>query len=69
MSDLLTPAQAADMCGVTTKTLIKWDRAGKIKSIRTLGGHRRFRRSDIEAALFPTEDALASTQEDGSVGE
>jgi excisionase family DNA binding protein len=49
--ELLTPRQVADKFGVSTKTLGRWARAGKINSIRTLGGHRRFRASEIRALL------------------
>jgi len=46
--NLLTPRQAAKLLGVHLQTLRKWDKAGSLKAIRTPGGHRRFRRSDIE---------------------
>lgn len=48
---LLTPAEAARVLGVTPNTVTRWSRAGRISAIRTMGGHRRFRRSDIERAL------------------
>ncbi|HEV7523909.1 MAG TPA: helix-turn-helix domain-containing protein [Acidimicrobiia bacterium] len=46
--DLLTPAEAARKLGVTPNTVTRWSRAGKISAIQTMGGHRRFRRSEIE---------------------
>lgn len=49
--DLLRPGEVATMLGVSTKTLIRWSDDGKIPYIRTLGGHRRFRRSVVEAVL------------------
>lgn len=49
--DLLRPGEVASMLGVSTKTLIRWSDDGKIPYIRTLGGHRRFRRSVVEAVL------------------
>jgi excisionase family DNA binding protein len=51
LSDLLTPAEAAHFLGVTPNTVTRWSRAGKISAIQTMGGHRRFRRSEIERVL------------------
>jgi excisionase family DNA binding protein len=48
---LLTPAEVAQMFRVNPKTVTRWARAGKLNAIRTLGGHRRFRASEIERAL------------------
>jgi excisionase family DNA binding protein len=49
--DLLTPAEVAAMFRVNPKTVTRWARSGKISAIRTLGGHRRFRASEITDAL------------------
>ena len=54
---LLTPAEVAVLFRVNPKTVTRWARAGKISAIRTLGGHRRFRRDEIEAVLR-SEEAL-----------
>lgn len=48
---LLTPAEVAVMFRVNPKTVTRWARAGKITSIRTLGGHRRFRAAEVERFL------------------
>lgn len=48
---LLTPAEVAQLFRVNPKTVTRWARAGKIHAIRTLGGHRRFRESEIMAFL------------------
>jgi len=48
---LLTPAEVAEMFRVNPKTVTRWARAGKITSLRTLGGHRRFRESEVLALL------------------
>ena len=50
-NELLTPAEVADRFRVNPKTVTRWAQAGKISVVRTLGGHRRFRRSEIEAQL------------------
>ncbi len=49
--ELLTPAEVARLFRVNPKTVTRWARAGKIKAIRTLGGHRRFRASDVRGFL------------------
>ena len=49
--ELLTPAEAARKLGVTPNTVTRWSRAGKISAIQTMGGHRRFRRTEIERVL------------------
>jgi excisionase family DNA binding protein len=55
-AELLTPSEVAQMLAVNPKTVTRWARAGKLPTIKTLGGHRRFRRSDIEAALARAQD-------------
>jgi len=49
--NLLTPAEVAALFRVDPKTVTRWAKAGKISSIRTLGGHRRFRKDEIMALL------------------
>lgn len=48
---LLTPAEVAAMFRVDPKTVTRWAKAGKLSSIRTLGGHRRYRESEVRALL------------------
>lgn len=48
---LLTPAEVAAMFRVDPKTVTRWAKAGKLSSIRTLGGHRRYRQSEVRALL------------------
>ena len=48
---LLTPAEVAQLFRVNPKTVTRWARAGKLPAIRTLGGHRRFRASEIKRCL------------------
>lgn len=57
---LLTPAEVAAMFRVDPKTVTRWAKAGKLSSIRTLGGHRRYRESEVRALLqgqLPTQRA------------
>lgn len=48
---LLTPSEVAALFRVNPKTVTRWARAGKLNAIRTLGGHRRFRASEIRRCL------------------
>ncbi|MGC5615120.1 BldC family transcriptional regulator [Georgenia sp. Z1491] len=45
--DLLTPGEVAGYFRVDPKTVTRWANAGKIDAVRTLGGHRRFRRDQV----------------------
>lgn len=40
--------ETAKLLGVSVETIRRWDREGLITSTRTLGGQRRFARSEIE---------------------
>lgn len=48
---LLTPAEVASLFRVDPKTVTRWAKAGKLTSIRTLGGHRRYRAVEVYALL------------------
>lgn len=48
---LLTPAEVAGMFRVDPKTVTRWAKAGKLRAIRTLGGHRRYRESEVLGLL------------------
>jgi excisionase family DNA binding protein len=48
---LLTPAEVATMFRVDPKTVTRWAKAGKLTSIRTLGGHRRYRETEVRSLL------------------
>ena len=39
------------MFRVDPKTVTRWAKAGKFTSIRTLGGHRRYREAEVRALL------------------
>ena len=56
---LLTPAEVAAMFRVDPKTVTRWAKAGKLGSIRTLGGHRRYRASEVEALLHGTSPDIS----------
>ena len=48
---LLTPGEVAGLFRVDPKTVTRWAKAGKLTAIRTLGGHRRYRSSDVHRLL------------------
>jgi len=48
---LLTPSEVAALFRVDPKTVTRWAKAGKLTSIRTLGGHRRFKESEVKSLL------------------
>jgi excisionase family DNA binding protein len=48
---LMTPGEVAAMFRVDPKTVTRWAAAGRIGSIRTPGGHRRFRESEVRTLL------------------
>jgi DNA binding domain, excisionase family len=48
---LLTPGEVAALFRVDPKTVTRWAAAGRIGSIRTPGGHRRFREAEVNELL------------------
>ena len=51
IEQLLTPSEVAALFRVDPKTVTRWAKAGKLTSIRTLGGHRRYRATEVQALL------------------
>jgi excisionase family DNA binding protein len=54
---LLTPGEVAALFRVDPKTVTRWAASGRITSIRTPGGHRRFRESEVRALLSGGSEA------------
>jgi len=48
---LLTPSEVANLFRVDPKTVTRWAKAGKLTAIKTLGGHRRYKESEVKALL------------------
>ena len=48
---LLTPAEVAEMFRVNPKTVTRWARTGRLRAIKTIGGHRRYRLSEVRKAV------------------
>ena len=47
MNNLITVKEAANILGVSPKTVRRWENEGRISSLRTVGGHRRFAVTDL----------------------
>ncbi len=56
---LLTPGEVATIFRVDPKTVTRWAKNGRISSIRTPGGHRRFREAEVRALLAPATAGAA----------
>jgi excisionase family DNA binding protein len=50
-TDLLTPGEVGDIFRVGTKQVARWAKDGKIRAVKTLGGHRRYYRGEVDARL------------------
>ena len=51
MDDVLTVFKASKYCNVSSKTIINWIESGHIEAYKTVGGHRRIKRSDLETFM------------------
>jgi len=59
--DWLTLGQAAKFLGVAQSTIRKWSDLGRVPAFYTPGGHRRYRRSDLEAFIDNSGPGQQST--------
>ena len=60
---LLTPAEVAALFRVDPKTVTRWAKAGKLTSIKTLGGHRRYKESEVKTLLKSITPAISSNNQ------
>jgi len=51
MDDIFTVFIAGKYCNVSPQTIINWIESGHIKAYKTVGGHRRINKSDLEAFM------------------
>jgi putative resolvase len=58
MEKLYTLKEAKRLLGVTTRTIQRWDKAGKIRVVRTIGGRRRIPESEIKRILAINEERI-----------
>ena len=58
MSEFISPQKAADMLGVSPNTLRNWEVSGKLMSMKTMGGHRRYYLKDVKNYLKHTSKSV-----------
>jgi excisionase family DNA binding protein len=54
----------ADLLGVSPNTVSRWAREGRLASISTLGGHRRFKADVVEDLMKRKPDESAPQDQD-----
>ena len=57
---LLSPAEVAQLFRVDPKTVTRWANNGKLTSMRTLGGHRRYRESEVRNLMGGSVSEVAT---------
>ena len=62
----LTLGQAAKYLGVAQSTIRKWTDAGRLPAFKTPGGHRRYRRGDLDAFLERSQPGGGPDGPDGA---
>ena len=60
-AERMTPAEVARVFGVSPGTVTRWAQTGKLDSIRTLGGHRRFLRAEVDAFIIESSTGMSTT--------
>jgi excisionase family DNA binding protein len=58
-SEMVSTSSAANILGVSPKTIYRMEKKGLIESVRTPGGQRRFRRQDLENYLDKSKTFVA----------
>jgi excisionase family DNA binding protein len=48
LPELMTPGEVAAVLRVDDTTVVRWARNGRIRSIKTPGGHHRYYAEDVE---------------------
>jgi excisionase family DNA binding protein len=66
--DWLTLGQAAKHLGVAQSTIRKWSDSGRVPAFYTPGGHRRYRRGDLDAFLASSGGAVNAAPRAGNGG-
>ena len=61
-TEWLTLGQAASYLGVAQSTVRKWSDGGRLSAFYTPGGHRRFRRGDLDAFLAGSSGGTATAE-------
>lgn len=63
---MLNITQAAKYLNVSDDTLRLWDKAGKLKPLKTAGGHRRYRTEDLDKFLGVAENIIEENDTDNT---
>ncbi len=58
MDKLLTLKETQSILNVSKSTLQRWDKSGKLVALRTEGGHRRYKQSDIERIVGEAKESV-----------
>jgi excisionase family DNA binding protein len=56
MNKLLTLKETSDILNVSSLTLRNWDNCGKLKAVKTIGGHRRYNEEDVKKFIGQEEN-------------
>ena len=64
MDRLLTIKETGKLLNVSKQTLQRWDNSGKLIAVRTEGGHRRYKLSDIEKILGENDNLSSDTKKE-----
>ena len=62
MDKMISISEASEILGIDIRTLQRWDKDGKLKAYRTLGKHRRYKLSEIEALINSSNIMSNNTQ-------
>jgi excisionase family DNA binding protein len=68
MDDLMTTQDVARLAGVGPSAVKRWTESGRIRCIRTVGGHRRFVRAEVERFLRPHSGAPSPVEREPWIG-
>lgn len=66
-TEWMTPEEASRVLGVTRQTLTRWARTGRITAMRTLGGHHRYSRAEIDRVAKMSTPLVGSRRVAGTV--
>jgi excisionase family DNA binding protein len=65
---LLAPREVAALFRVDPKTVTRWAEQGRLTTVRTLGGHRRFRADEVYALLQGSTTSFSGLAQDPGEG-
>ena len=63
MDKLLSLKETEQLLNVSKSTLQRWDNSGKLIALRTEGGHRRYKQSDIERLIGENKNEDAKQEQ------